>query len=269
MSLADDIAGEPPRRAEPSVLLFDLERLPGEFTRDIWEPRDLARLNYLHPDNWTVKPRTLCASWKWYGERGTGFVAAWDNPGDPHHVASTLARLLDRAQVAVTFNGRKADLKWLRQDWAQGEIDPPTPYKDVDLYITARTAFALESRSLRYLCDFLGVPNKQGHYDAAEAKAAAAGDEKARRRLERYSRADSRIMEPVLDKLRPYVRGINLGLYHLDDAQRCPACGSDDLTPAGWTYTTVTAYAAYRCQSCRTVSRSKHRKHDVPMRGVV
>ena len=255
------------RPTAPRILLLDLERLPGEVELDVWEPRDFARINYVHPDRWRVRPRTLCASWLWYGERRPGFVAAWENPDDEYHVARTMRDLLHEADLAVTFNGRRADLKWLRTDWAAGQIPLPRPFKDIDLFLVARQAFSLESRSLRYLCEFLGVPNKAGHYDAGEAKAAAAGDVKAQKRLRSYSRQDSLIMAPVLDALRPHVRGVNLGLYHLDDEMRCPACGGTELTADGWTYTTVTAYACYRC-ACGALSRSKHRKHAVSQRGV-
>jgi hypothetical protein len=255
-------------KAGPRVVLFDLERLPGEFTRDIWEPRDLARLNYLHPDQWTKRPATLCASWLVYGEKRPGFVAAWENPDDPWHVARTMRGVLHGdSTVAVTFNGRRADLKWLRQDWAQAQIPTPRPFKDIDLFLVARAAFALESKSLAYLADFLGLPGKHGRYDAAEAKAAAAGDEKAQRRLKRYSVQDSRLMAPVLDRLRPYIRGgPNLGIPHLDDERRCPVCGGPDLVRDGWTYTGITAFAAYHCTGCGSWSRSKHRRHSVEMR---
>lgn len=264
----DDLIAQASR--PPKILLLDLERLPGSYTADIWEPRDLRRVNYLHPDRWSVKPSTLCGSWLWYGSKRPGFVAAWEQPDDPYHVARTYRELLSSADVAVTFNGRMADLRWLRQDWAQGRIPTPRPFKDIDLYLVARTAFALESKSLAYLCDFLGLPGKRGRYNADEAKAAAVADGPERRRLVRYSKADSVIMAPVLDRLRPFIRGgPNLGIPYLDDARRCPTCGADALRRDGWTYTGITAFAAYVCDACGSWSRSKHRKHSVDMRGVV
>lgn len=257
----------PPR--QPRILLFDLERLPGEFTMDVWEPRDLARLNYLHPDRWSVKPRTLMASWVWYGERRANVVSAWDNPDDPYHVARTMRDVMHQADTYVTFNGRKADLKWLRQDWAAGQIPTPRPVRDVDLYVAARTAFALESKSLAYLAAFLGLPGKQGRYNAAEAKAAALSDGPERRRLVRYSKQDSRLMVPVLDRMRPFLKhGPNLGLPFLDEERRCPVCGSSDLTRDGWATTDLTSFAAYQC-ACGAWSRSKSRKHNVEQRRVV
>jgi hypothetical protein len=267
VSLAERAAAAAP--SAPRILLFDLERLPGEFTMDVWEPRDLARLNYLHPDRWTVKPRTLMASWVWYGERRANVVSAWDNPDDPYHVARTMRDVMHQADTYVTFNGRKADLKWLRQDWAAGQIPTPRPVRDVDLYVAARSAFSLESKSLAYLAAFLGLPGKQGRYNAAEAKAAALADGPERRRLVRYSKQDSRLMVPVLDRMRPFLKhGPNLGLPYLDDERRCPVCGGSDLTRDGWATTDLTSFAAYQC-ACGAWSRSKHRRHAVTQRRVV
>jgi len=249
---------------EPRILLFDLERLPGEYTADIWEPRDLQRINYLHPDRWTRRPSTLCGSWLWYGDKRPGFAAAWESD-DPHFVARRFAELIDTADVVVTYNGRKADLKWLRTDWLAADIPPPHA-RDIDLYAVARTAFSLESKSLRYLCDFLGVPTKAGHYDAAQAKAAAAGDEKAQRALRRYSVQDSVILAGVLDRLRPYITGINLGVFYADERDRCPSCGGDTLTPAGRVSTATGLYAAHRCTGCGTVARSPRRTSTTGLR---
>jgi len=253
----------------PKILLFDLERLPGEYTADIWQPADLRRVNYLHPDRWTRKPTTLMASWLWYGQKQAHVVAAWENPDDPWHVARVMREQIHAADCLVTFNGRRADLKWLRQDWAQGQIVPPRPCKDIDLFVAARTAFALESRSLAYLCQFLGLPGKAGKYDAAEAKAAALADGPERRRLVRYSKQDSRMMVPVLDRMRPFLKhGPNLGIPYLDDELRCPVCGGSDLTRDGWATTDLTSFAAYQC-ACGAWSRSKHRRHSVRQRRVV
>lgn len=260
--LADSIGGK------PRILTFDLERLPGRFSRDIWEGRDLQRLSYLHPDHWTELPSTLCASWKWHGDKRVHFAAAWENPDDPHHVARVMWEQVDLADIVVTYNGRRADLKWLRQDWAVADVPQPTPYRDVDLFLVARREFAFESKSLAHLCQRLGLPGKQGRYNADEARAAAAGDGPDRRRLVRYSKQDSRITEAVFDRLRRYVRGINMGLYREDEARCCTACGGENLTHAGSATTAVTKYPAWRCDDCGAVMRGRHRSAAVPMRQV-
>ena len=252
----------------PKILSLDLERLPGEVTLDVWEPRDFQRTNYVHPDRWSQLPRTLCASGQWYGAKGTLFVAAWEQPDDPWHVARTVWQWLDEAAIAVTFNGKRGDLKWLRTDWLTAGLPLPSPWRDVDLFVIARQQFAFESKSLAHLCQRLGLAGKEGKYDAAEAKAAMAGDGPERRRLIKYSRQDARLNFAVFDRLKPYLSGYNLGLYAADGTRCCPLCGSERLEPAGLAPTTVTLYTSWRCMDCQGLMRSTSRSAAVPMRGV-
>lgn len=235
---------------------------------DVWEPRDFSRINYVHPEKWSVYPRTLCASGQWLGAKGTLFVAAWEQPDDPWHVARTVWQWLDEADIAVGFNHKAADLRWLRTDWLQAGLPMPSPWRDCDLYVIARSAFSFESKSLQHLCERLGLPVKAGKYNATEAKAALLADGPERRRLVRYSRQDARLNLAVMERLRPYLYGMNFGLYAEDEARVCVNCGSDRLEPAGWAATAVTRYPSYRCQDCQSLMRGKHRSAAVPMRGV-
>ena len=253
----------------PRILTLDIERLPGRVELEMWHPRDFQRLNYVHPDKWSQLPTTVCLSYKWYDEKQVGFIAAWEDPDDPFYVARQAWLLIDEADWVVTFNGVNFDLKILRQDWAVADLPMPTPWRNIDLFQVARREFAFESKSLKHLCDRLGLPNKAGHYDSKVAQAAADGDEAARKKLIRYSKQDSRITELVFDRLRPYVRGINWGLYQANDTRCCTNCGSEDLEPAGYAAVAVVRYAAYRCTQCGSVMRNNHRSAAVPMRGVV
>jgi len=253
---------------EARILSLDLERLPGEVTLDVWEPRDFRRVNYVHPERWSIYPRTLCASGQWYGQKGTLFVAAWEQPDDPWHVARTVWQWLDEADLAVGFNHKAADLKWLRTDWLQAGLPMPSPWRDVDLYLIARQAFAFESKSLQHLCTRLDLPVKAGKYNATEAKAALLDDGPERRRLVRYSRQDARLNFAVFDRLKPYLTGYNLGLYAEDEARVCVNCGGRNLQPAGWANTATRRFPSYRCSDCQTLMRGKHRSAAVPMRGI-
>jgi hypothetical protein len=259
------------KKAQPRILTIDLERLPGEVTMDVWEPRDFRRVNYVHPDRWHVLPRTLCASGHFMGDRGFKFVAAWEQPDDPWHVARALWSWLSDADYCVTFNGNNADLKWLRSDWVMAGLPLPAPYRSIDLYTIARREFSFESKSLRHLCDRLGIENKDGHYNAAEAKAAMSGDVKAQARLRRYNRQDVKVTELAFERLRPYLgNALNWGLTVGDDLNTrcCPTCGCEQLEPAGYYETGVTRYTAWRCTECLAIMRSKSRSASVTMRGV-
>jgi hypothetical protein len=143
---------------------------------------------------------------------------------------------------------------------------PPSPWKSIDLYITARREFAFESKSLRHLCDRLGVENKSGHYSIADARAAMAGDAKAQARMERYNKQDVRVTEGVLDRLGPFVKEHpHYGLYTGQD-RSCWRCGSESLAQQGFTATALTTYARLQCSDCGAWSRLNHRKGSVTTR---
>lgn len=264
MSLRDEITANMGR--DPRILTIDLERLPGEVTLDIWEPADVKRLTWMHPDRWTVTPSTLCASWKWLDAKQVGFVAAWDKPDDPYHVARIMWDLLDMADVVVTYNGKRADLKWLRTDWLQAGMALPMPWRDVDLYAQLRTQFGFESKSLRYACDRLGLPNKDGHYDAQQAKAAMAGDVAAQKAMRRYNAQDVRVTEALFDRVRPYLKGMSWGLYRGDGSRVCRNCGHVVMTRQGTVAGMTGLYEAWRCEQCKTINRAARRSAGVPMR---
>jgi hypothetical protein len=265
--IREAVEAQRPTAASPKILTIDLERLPGEVTLDVWEPRDFARINYVHPDRWDKLPRTLCFSYRWYGAKTVHFVANWDNRDDAYHCARVAWDLFNEADIVVTFNGKRADIKWLRSDWVMAGLPQPAPWRDVDLFVIARSAFSFESKSLRHLCDRLGVDNKSGHYSAEVAKLAEAGNRAARRELTAYNKQDTRVTELVLDRLRPWIKGVNLGAYYLDDEARCPACGGTDLHADGWYMAAVQRYALYRC-ACGALSRSQRVKHKTEMRGL-
>ena len=265
MTIRDELAANLGR--DPRILTLDLERLPGEVTLDCWEPRDFQRISYVHPDRWSVVPRTLCASYKWLHEKQVRFVAAWENPDDPYHVARTLWEAVDLADWIVTFNGRRADMKWLRTDWVEAGMMPPAPWKDVDLFLVARREFSFESKSLRYLCERLGMPlNKEGHYDSNIAKSAMLGDRKHQLALKRYNVQDTKVTEAVFDRLRPHVKGVNWGLYRGDKSRVCRNCGDVVLDRVG-VHTGITGlYVIWRCRECKTLTRDARRSAGVPMR---
>lgn len=265
MSLADLAKRQPP--SGPRVLTIDLERVPGFVTRPIWHPSDAKRWNWIPPEEWTSEPRTVCFTAKWHGERAV-FYAEWDSD-DPHYLAKVSAELFDEADIVVTYNGARADIRWLQEPWDDLGLNP-TPYKHVDLF-RLQTRWARLRKSLSYLLDKMSLANKDGKYNIDEAMGACAGDDKMRRRLKRYNVQDVVITEQLFDRLRHLLPGINLGVYHADaeDTRRCPYCGKEDtLTANGWYTASVQRYAMFTCSACGGHSRTNVVKARVAVRGV-
>lgn len=250
--------------AGPRVLCIDLERVPGTVTLDVFDAKQ--RSDYIHASRWSTFPETICFSWRWLGERKTHFAATWLGDDLP-----TLSwQLYNEATHVLGFNQRKADNKWCRNDWLLAGLVEPAPWRDIDLYVIGAQQFALEARSLDFMCKRLGVPGKRGRYSIDVARAAVAGDVKAQRAMKRYNMGDITATIACYERLLPLAKfpGINLGLYHGDDAKRCTKCGSDDLAAEGWAATPQTRFAQFRCRSCGGLSRSAHRKASTTMRGL-
>ena len=266
----DELADRRPP-AGPRVLFIDLERVPGEVTLDVWEPRDFARINYVHPSKWSTRPTMLSFAARWDGQKRGEFHASWDSD-DPHHLARESWRLVDAATHVVTYFGARADIPWLKQAWVAAKLPPPSTFKHIDLYRTG-AQLGLPSKSLDELCGFLGIEGKRGHYSIAEARACLAGDEKARRRMRRYNLGDvgPNSLGGVWDALRPWIPGLNLGALYPDavERQRCPACGkADTLRADGWHLAAVQVYGELRCSECGAIARNNHVKQRTSVRPV-
>lgn len=253
----------------PRILFIDLERVPGSVTMDIWHPKDFARMSYgPHPSKWDEQPRMLCFAARWDGRKRGEFHASWDND-DPHHLARESWRLASEATHLVTYAGTIADVPWLKQSWLEAELPPPAPFKHIDLYKVA-AQFGYPSRSLAHLCSILGLEGKQGHYSIADARACLAGDEKARRKMRRYNLGDvaQDTLGGVFERLRPWIRGLNLGALALTDEKRCPYCASENVRRNGWYTAAVQSYAQWTCDDCGGHSRSNIVKSRASLRGV-
>ncbi len=256
-----------PERA-PRILTVDLERVPGRVTLDIFDARN-DRNAYIPPDKWDSYPTTVCVGSQWVGQRRPQLIAAWDNPDDPFHCAREAWKLYDDADWVVGFNSRKADNRWLAQDWVMAGLPQPTPWKDIDLYLVARKHFAFESKSLAHLCERLGLPGKQGKYDPVVARAALEGDEKAQRQLRRYNLQDVSITLAAMERLKPWLTGINWGLFAGHGSRVCPTCGANRMTRQRGTHTAITGrYEVWRCDECGSLARESKRSVSTPTRGV-
>lgn len=253
----DDLA---PLIRPARILVVDFERLPG--LAPVWQ----QRTDFLPARDWVRYPSTLCLAWSWYGKRRTHFAAVWDDGGHDAMV-KTHWQLYDDADLVITYNGKRADNRWARDDWASAGLPAPRPWKDLDLYAVNKSLFGWDSFSLDHLCKRLGIEGKTGHYSRDDAEAAANGDTKAQARLARYNRGDVRATTAAFEALRPWLaqRMPHLGLWSGHD-RSCQVCGGTDFTPAGDVPAVTTVYAGYRCTSCGTLSRSNHRRRAVSMR---
>jgi len=175
--------------------------------------------------------------------------------------------LLDEASYVVGWNSDRFDLSKVRGYFARSGFPPFRPPKSIDLVKTART-FGFESASLGYVAQMFGVTDKIDNGAVASWKAVMDGDMDALERMEQYNRGDVQTTTELFDAMRPWVKNHpHLG-FAADDEERCPRCGSDDLTKVGVHQAVVIRYVMHRCNNCKGLCRSTAHSRASVTRGV-
>lgn len=242
------------------ILVLDIERLPG--LAPVWD----QKTRFIHVSSWRRLPSLLCFAAQWYDKRPVLFHSVWDDGREGQ--AQAAWDLLDQADVIVTFNGKRFDLPHLKGEFAALGMQPPSPWRNVDLYQIARPLFGYESKSLQHLAERLGVPGKHGHYDMRQAEAAVSGDTRAQAALARYNRQDVRSTLAVYDAMRPWIPNHPHIGQTSSETLTCPNCGSTNLTPNGSYRAQVVEYAQYRCAHCGANVRAGHQRRVARTRGI-
>jgi hypothetical protein len=250
------------KQRELKTLVIDVERLKGRFVwgdrfdsltiaGEFWSLSDykhkFGRIPYQYVTEW---PRTITASWRWFGEKRINFAAEWET-GGAYKFAETVRNVMDEADIVTGHYVNAADRKWLNSLFRDHGLRMPSPYRVVDTCTIARRNLGDESMTLGALCSRYGIPTKQGHYDATVARNACEGDKKAQRELKLYNMADVEASTGLYAVTLPFAKGHPhvrplAGL----DKTLCPRCGSDKVKRDGQYSPSVRVYAQFLCTTC-------------------
>lgn len=107
------------------ILHLDIERSP--LLATVW---DLWGIN-VGIDQLLGESEILCVAYGWEDEEEVHFVSQWHNGRKT--MLRKIWKVLNEADVVVTYNGDKFDLKVLQMEFAQFGLGLPAPYKSVDL----------------------------------------------------------------------------------------------------------------------------------------
>jgi len=154
-------------------------------------------------------------------------------------------------------NCDRFDIKKINSKFIEHGLGPTKPYRTIDTLKVARKNFSFSSNKLEALARKFGFESKNST-DFNLWKACMKGDKEALIRMSLYCDQDVLITEKVFMKLLPWIKDLNIGVYNIDDEIRCPACGSNHLKEAGFHYTSISKYQAYRCKECGHISRDRH-----------
>lgn len=246
-------------KTDAKILTIDIERLPG--IAYVWDPKT----KYVAPRNFKEWPSLLCFAARWYGDRTMVFESAWN---DRERMINKAWELYNEADVVVTYNGVRFDNKHLMSDWLEAGLNPPMPWKDLDLFQQVKK-FGFESKSLDSVTRRLGRPGKPVFYDMDGAWACMDGDKEAQKEMEFYNESDVELTEWLHDRLLGWMPNAPFKGTFGDD-KACNQCGGKNLTlQVDKKYRAVVLdYALYRCDDCGGILRAGWTARAASTRGV-
>lgn len=223
------------------VLTLDIESEPGQYYA--WQPK----VDWLPPAMMITSGGMMCFAAKWLGEKEVMFFRGPDAVKEAH-------RLLSEADLVITYNGDRYDLKRLNNEFLKVGMAPPKPYKSIDLIKTNRKQFDLPYKKLDYLAQVTDMGGKLKHSGFDLWLDCMAGDAEAWEVMEAYNKQDVLLTENLYVKLLPWLTGIpHMGMFVAEG--KCPYCGSQDIVADGETSALVQRYELLHCNNCQGWSR--------------
>ena len=264
-----DIKREPEAAVPPmhgttallKLLIIDIETRPNlAYVWGVW--------------NQNIAPRQLI------DEKDTiSFAAKWlDRPNGPttevefysiHHygraaMVTKAWEMLDHADAVIHYNGKKFDIPHLNLEFLRAGLQPPSPFRQIDLLHTIRREFNFTHNKLDHVADKLGIGRKVEHEGFDLWVKCMADDAEAWERMREYNIGDVQLTEELYYRILPWIQSHPSYAAVLGDA-RCPNCGSEDLHAAGQQFTKTGRYSRHRCGACGKYCRDTHRQSVAPV----
>ncbi len=247
----------------PKILLIDIETSPNlVWTWGLWK-QNVATNQIVDTS------RMICFAARWLGgKRKTQFYSIGLDGSQRHEMVSQAHRLLDEADIVMGYNSAAFDLPYINRELLLEGFTPPSPYRQIDLLVTARKQFRFPSNKLAHISEALGLKGKVEHEGFPLWTKCLAGDPDAWKRMEKYNKRDVTLLAELYHLLQPWIIAHPSYAAYLGRTV-CPSCGSDKLMRRGYAYTALSKYQQWCCMDCGRYCRSTHRDYGAEITSVV
>lgn len=168
-----------------------------------------------------------------------------------HHIAKSIWKLVDEADIVVTQNGEQFDLLWLNTMFLKHHLPPVSTYKSVDTLREAKKTQRFISNKLDYMARKLDLGRKIDTGGFELWTGCMNGDLRSWHKMEVYCKNDVKVLERIYLRLRPFmILHPNLGTFADDADMHCPNCGSTRIRRKGFFYTAVSKFQRFICVDC-------------------
>jgi hypothetical protein len=226
------------------ILLLDIENSPHlGYVWGLWQQN--VALNQL-----VSVTHILCYAAKWLDSEEVYFDSLQHT--SKKKMLKGIHKLLDEADAVIHYNGQRHDMPHLNREFMEVGLNPPSPYKQIDLLITAKRQFKFPSNKLEYVAKALGVGEKMKNSGFELWLGCMRNDKASWAEMQAYNIQDVLILEKVYYKLQPWIKGHSNHSLHNTGELVCPHCGSTHNHKRGFAYTLASKYQRYQCTSCGT-----------------
>jgi transposase-like protein len=257
--------GGPRNVRSARILLLDIETLPGEYYA--FDPK----VEYIAPimqiKDWSI----ACYSAKWLFEdkvMGQTVTAQEAYDRQDSSILGGIWKLMNEADIIITQNGIKFDIKKLNTRFVLNKMMPPARFLNVDTLRTARDVFGFTYNRLDELGQKFGI-GKKIEMSFRDWKNCLTNDSKATQSLKlmlEYCKNDiAPLLEDVYISMLPYITNHpNLNVYTISDQHVCPKCESTNMVWSEKPYATPQGlWESFRCQACGSTGRGTKTEHRV------
>lgn len=244
----------------PRILFFDVETSPNTvYSWGLWNQN-------IGIKQMIESSKVLCWSAKWKGDKKVLYSGL---NTDTHEDMITKAHaLLDEADVVVTYNGKRFDTPTIQKEFVLMGLAPPAPFKQLDVFQVVKRKFRFPSNKLEYVAQKLGLGGKIQHEGFELWVRCMEGDPKAWKKMEKYNRHDSVLLEKVYDKLISWLPVVANHNIYGNGGHNCPSCGSSKLQRRGTSHSLTGIAQRFQCTDCGSWSQSVKTVRNAEVKGV-
>lgn len=237
--------------SQPKILVFDIETAPMELYGWGLFNQNFS-LNQIKKD-WHF----LAWAAKWYGDPASKTMYMDNrrakNVADDKKLVKGLWKLLDKADIVITQNGEKFDIRKFNARAVEHGLPPVSPFRSTDTLKESRRSFAFTSHKLEFMTEKINKKYKKlkhKEYPGFDLwEAVLRGDKRAWKVMKTYCIHDVLATEELYDHIQSWIRTQNMANYFDDAKMRCRSCGSTKLWKKGPVYTDVGKYQGYQCRN--------------------
>lgn len=168
--------------------------------------------------------------------------------------------LLDEADIVLTQNGKRFDVKKLYARFIINKLDKPSSFRQLDTYQIGTKYFGFTSHKLQYMTDMLCKKYKKASHSKYPGIslwiACEEGKKDAWKHMKDYNIMDVLSTEELYNLMKSWDNSIDFNVYS-DNTNTVCKCGSKTFAKNGFFHSNSGKYQRFKCKECGHETRSK------------